>query len=194
MATAIELYQRAYDADYRKGDWEYARELYESIVQKYPHSEEAEYCRVHLDRLDKLRSDPHNHELQPVRSKRGTSAVSILCLVLVIPLIAGAVVGGYYIWQFYKANQYYELLIEGQIDERAGLAEPARQKYEIAQSLLPTNSLSYRLLAELFLQRNMLPLAEVQRKGWQITYPYDADLAGFETRLKARLAENAGKK
>ena len=194
MSSAIELYHQAYDADYRKGDWEYAKELYEAIIQKYPHSEEAEYCRVHLDRLEKLRSDPHNHKLQPVHSKTGPSAISILCLVLVVLLIATAVVGGYYVWQQYEANLYYELLTEGQINERAGLYDPAVQKYEAAQAMMPTNGLSYRLLAELYLQKNKLPLAQVQYKGWQLTYPDDPDLPGYEVRMKIKLVESTGRK
>jgi outer membrane protein assembly factor BamD (BamD/ComL family) len=194
MPSAIELYQQAYDADYRKGNWEYAKELYETILRTYPHSEEAEYCRVHLDRLERLRSDPHNNELQAVQSKRGPSALSVMCLVLVVPLIAAVVVCGYYVWQQYNANLYYELLMEGQINERAGLYDPAVRKYEAAQAMMPTNALSYRLLAELYLQNSKFPLADVQRKGWQLTYPEDPDLAGFEARMKIKLAENAGRK
>jgi outer membrane protein assembly factor BamD (BamD/ComL family) len=194
MSSAIELYQQAYDADYRKGDWEYAKELYEAIRRKYPHSEEAEYCRVHLDRLEKLKSDPHNHELQPVRSKQGTNALSIMSLVLILPLIVAVVVGGYYIRQQYRTNLFNELLAEGQINERAGLYDPAVQKYEAAQTMMPANALSYRLLAEIYLQNNKLPLAQVQYKGWQLTYPDDPDLSGYEARMKIKLAENAGHK
>lgn len=193
MPSAIELYQEAYEADYRNGNLEYARELYEAIIQKFPHSEEAEYCRVHLDRLEKLKSDPHNHE-QSVRSKRGPSALSVMSLILVVPLVAAAVIGAYFIWNQYESVMYNELLQEGQINERAGLYEPAVQKYEAAQSMMPTNALSYRLLAELYLQRNKLPLAEVQFKGWQLTYADDPDLAGFEARLKTKTAQGAGRK
>jgi tetratricopeptide (TPR) repeat protein len=194
MSSAIELYQKAYDADYRKGDWEYARELYETIVQNFPHSEEAEYCRVHLDRLEKLKSDPDNQELQPVRSKKGSGVLSIMSLVLVLPLIVAVVAGFFYIWQQNATDQYYELLAEGQINEHAGLYEPAVLKYQTAQALMPMNALSYRLLAELYLQKNKMPLAEVQYKGWQLMYQGDPDLAGFNVRMKIKQEESAGQK
>jgi outer membrane protein assembly factor BamD (BamD/ComL family) len=194
MSSAIELYQQAYDADYRKGDWEYAKELYETIVQKFPHSEEAEYCRVHLDRLEKLNSDPNNQELQPVRSKKAPVALSILSLVLVLPLIVATVAGFFYIWQQNQANMYYELLAEGQVNERLGLYEPAVLKYQAAQAIVPMNALSYRMLAELYLAKDKMPLAEVQFKGWQLTYPSDPDLAGFSVRMKIKREESAGQK
>jgi outer membrane protein assembly factor BamD (BamD/ComL family) len=194
MPSAIELYQEAYEADYRNGNWEYARELYDAIIQKFPHSEEAEYCRVHLDRLEKLKSDPNDRELQSVRSKRGPSALSVMSLILVVPLVAAAVIGAYFIWNQHESVVYNELLQEGQINERAGLFDAAAQKYEAAQSMMPTNALSYRLLAELYLQRNKWPLAEVQFKGWQLTYADDPDLAGFEVRLKTKIAQNPGRK
>jgi outer membrane protein assembly factor BamD (BamD/ComL family) len=194
MSSAIELYKQAYDADYGNGDTEYARELYEAIIQTYPHSEEAGYCRVHLDRLEKLKSDPDNQELQPVRSKKGPGVLSIMSLVLVLPLIVATVAGFFYIWQQNQANLYYELLAEGQINERAGLYEPAVQKYKSAQAMMPMNALSYRLLAELYLQNNKMPLAEVQYKGWQLTYSGDPDLVGFNIRMKIKQEESAGRK
>ena len=68
MASAIELYRDAYDLDYRKGDWETAEDIYRKIVTKYPQSEEKEYALVHLERIEKLKADPDDKELKPVRA------------------------------------------------------------------------------------------------------------------------------
>lgn len=185
--SAIEIYQRAYDADYRKGDWQYAEELYREIVEKYPYSDEKEYAMVHLERLEKLKGNPKEPSLQPVRGGSGVNGLSVLSFILIIFLTAAGVFGGYLFWEQIKINAYNDLILKGVLNEKTGNFENARVSYEEAQAMHPQSSLAYRYLAELYLSQNKMKLAEIESRRWEVTSSSgDRELQDFKRRLKMR--------
>jgi tetratricopeptide (TPR) repeat protein len=185
MSSAIELYREAYNLDYRKGDWEAAEELYRKIVKKYPHSEEKEYALVHLDRIEKLKSNPEDQELQPVRSQKPqTSVLSIFNFIFFLILLMAGGFLGYLMWQQYQMHSYNELLMEGFLSEKAGNFKDAAAKYKQAQQFFPQKGLAYRSLAELYLKQGKHEIAEKAGHLWQLAVPYDDNLDEFKKRLK----------
>ena len=183
MSSAIELYQRAYDLDYRKGDWQYAEELYKEIVERFPYSDEKEYAQVHLDRIAKLKSDPHNQELQPVRGSGMASGFAVFCFVLCLLLIVGACYLGYFMFQQQKLVTSQDLVLQGLISEKSGNSEGARLKYTLAQETYPDNALAYQGLAELYLKHGKMQLAEIEFKKWELISPNDINLKNFKQRF-----------
>lgn len=183
MASAIELYQRAYDLDYRKGDWQYAEELYKEIIERYPYSDEKEYAQVHLDRIAKLKSDPHNQELQPVRGSGMATGFSVFCFFLSLLLIVGTCFLGYFLFQQQKWLTAQDLVLQGLISEKTGDSEGARLKYTLAQETYPTNALAYQSLAELYLKHGKMQQAEIEYKKWELINPDDIGLKNFKQRF-----------
>jgi tetratricopeptide (TPR) repeat protein len=183
MSSAIQLYQRAYDLDYRKGDWQYAEELYKEIIERYPYSDEKEYAQVHLDRIAKLKSDPHNQELQPVRGSGMASGFAVFCFVISLLLIVGACFLGYFLFQQQKWLNSQELVIQGLISERSGNPDTAREKYTLAQKTYPENILAYQCLAELYLKHGKTKQAELEFNQWQLISPNDLGLKEFKQRF-----------
>lgn len=183
MASSIELYQRAYDSDYRKGDWQYAEELYKEIIERFPYSDEKEYAQVHLDRLAKLKSDPHNQELQAVRGSGTASGFAVFCFVLCLLLIAGACFLGYFMFQQQKWLNSQEFVIQGLISERTGNPKNAIEKYKLAQTAYPENILAYQMLAELYLKHGKMKQAEIEFNQWKLISPNDISLKEFKQRF-----------
>lgn len=183
MASSIVLYQRAYDADYRKGDWQYAEELYKEIIERFPYSDEKEYAQVHLDRLAKLKSDPHNQELQPVRGSGAASGFAVFCFFLCLLLITGACFLGYFMLQQQKWLNSQEFVIQGLISERTGNPRNAIEKYKLAQETYPNNILAYQTLAELYLKHGKMKQAEIEFKQWELVSPNDLSLKDFKQRF-----------
>ncbi len=183
MATAIKLYQRAYDLDYRKGDWEYAEELYNEIIKRFPYSEEKEYAQVHLDRIAKLKANPLDQALQPVRAKGASGALISFCFLLILLLMVATGFSGYFLWQQKLRQDYNELLLQGIMSEKTGNIKDAAQRYKYAQKILPENNLAHRFLAELYLNQKKFELAEIEYKQWELATPYDNNLKGFKIRL-----------
>jgi tetratricopeptide (TPR) repeat protein len=184
--TAIELYREAYDHDYRKGDWEYAEQLYRQIIEEFPYSEEKEYARVHLERLAKLKADPHNRSLQPIRSTAGPGALAIFTFLFLLVLTAGSTGLGYWVWRQHLALNYQNLVLQGLFSERAGDIDAAANRYKQAQEVLPASSLAYRQLADLYLNAGQLELAAIEHKRWALTDPDDPALSHFTQRMKRR--------
>ena len=183
MASSIQLYQRAYDADYRKGDWQYAEELYREIIERFPHSDEKEYAQVHMDRIAKLKSDPHNQELQPVKGSGTGSGLAVFCFVLCLLLITGACFLGYFMFQQQKWMSSQELVIQGLLSERLGNLKVAVDKYKLAQTAYPENTLACQMLAELYLKQGKMKQAEIEFKQWELMSPNDLSLQDFKQRF-----------
>lgn len=182
MTSAIELYQRAYDLDYRKGDWEYAEELYRQIIEKYPYSDEKEYALVHLDRLDKLKANPHNQELQPIRAKGGGGFLAF-CFILILLLGAGTGFLGYLTWQQHLRSESNDLIIQGLISEKTNNQELAQTQYQLAKETYPQNSLAYHLLGELYLTQGDKDMAERESRHWELAKPHDIAIKEFRNRI-----------
>jgi tetratricopeptide (TPR) repeat protein len=185
MASAIELYQRAYDLDYRKGDWESAEELYRTIVEKFPYSEEKEYAQVHLQRLEKLKANPHEQALQPVRAHSGVNAFNLVNFMLILIVLVALGVTGYLGWIQYRRNEYNELLISGLLSETGDDPGRAEIYYKQAQNTLGQNPLAYRCLAELYLRQDKRELAQIEYKLWKMAKPYDPALKQFEAQVSS---------
>lgn len=183
MASSIVLYQRAYDADYRKGDWQYAEELYKEIIERFPYSDEKEYAQVHLDRLAKLKSDPHNQELQAVRGSGNASGFAVFCFVLCLLLIVGACFLGYFMFQQQKRMSSQEFVIQGLLSERTGNPNIAVDKYKLAQVTYSKNILAYQMLAELYLKHGKMKQAEIEFNQWELKSPSDLSLEDFKKRF-----------
>jgi tetratricopeptide (TPR) repeat protein len=188
MATAIELYRKAYDLDYRKGDWHSAEELYKEIIEKFPYSDEKEYSLVHIERLEKLKANPRDQKLQPVRgSSQAVNGFNIVNFFLILLCMAALSIGGYFIRLHNNRYTYYELLLAGVSSERAGNYTQAQNLYKQAQKSMPAQPLAYRLLAELYLSRTQFQLAEIESKRWELAR-HDAQAVGeFRMRLKAAM-------
>lgn len=183
MASAIELYQQAYNLDYRQGDWESAEELYQRIIEQYPHSDEKEYAKVHLDRIQRLKGDPKDPELEPVHSG-GTGGLAVFCLFLSLILIAGTCFLGYYYWQLQNRVLSQELILQGIVSEQAGDNNAAQMLYEHVRKAYPGNTLAYACLAELFLKHGDKHRAEQMSNEWAIVNPNDIHLKHFTERLR----------
>jgi tetratricopeptide (TPR) repeat protein len=186
MATAIELYQKAYNLDYRKGDWEYAEQLYNEIVQKFPYSEERDYAQVHLERIGKLKANPNDQALLPVRPKGASVGLVLGCFVLIMILFVGTGFAFYLLYMENVRQNSNELILEGLLSEKVGDLDNAQPKYEEALKVDPNNAMAYRALAELYLEKNEFELAEIQSKEWELHSPYDINLQGFLTRMQAK--------
>mgnify|MGYP006283451523 CR=1 FL=1 len=185
MASAIELYRRAYDLDYRKGDWETAERLYHEIMERYPYSDEKEYAQVHLERIAQLKADPHNQELAPVRGGAGPHALAIVSFVLVLILLAAVGVLGYTGWRGLRYHRHTQLVLEGLLSERIGDLKGARDHYKEAQELLPEDRFGYRLMAELYMKIKDYELARIEAKRWALAAPKDPELKMFRARLES---------
>ncbi|MBD3391060.1 MAG: hypothetical protein GF418_03305 [Chitinivibrionales bacterium] len=186
MATAIELYRKAYDLDYRKGDWQTAEEIYRQIAEKFPYSDEKEYALVHLERIEKLRANPRDQRLQPVRAEGGTvGGFAVLSFVLVLVLAVALGLLGYFFWMQSRHTEYQDLILQGMLSENIGNQSTAATLYKQAQETLPGEPLGYRFLAELYLKNDELKLAEIESRRWAVANPYDPGLSEFKMRLKA---------
>jgi tetratricopeptide (TPR) repeat protein len=185
MASAIELYRRAYDLDYRKGDWQQAEELYKEIVEKFPYSDEKEYALVHLDRIQKLRANPQDQKLAPVRAAgSAVNGFNIVNFFLILILAVGVALAGYLIWQQNRTAQYQSLVIRGMSSEHSGNHSLAAALYKEAQEMMPGRPLAYQFLAELYMNTGQYGLAEIESKRWAIAGPGDTGLADFRIRLQ----------
>lgn len=191
MATPLELYAQAYDADYNRGEWEYARELYTRIIETSPHSDEADYCRVHLERLDKLKSNPDTPALKPRGG--GANPLGILSFILIVPVCAAVGFLGWFAWEQHSLNRYLEIVVSAQSDLFASDTAGAELGLKAAQTLLPSSPLAYRLLAQLYLGADNLELAEMQRRRWEVTSPADPALKQFNIRLTSQLEHRVAK-
>ena len=191
MTSAIELYQKAYNLDYRKGDWESAERLYNEIVQKFPYAEERDYAQVHLERIGKLKANPNNQELLPVRSKGASTGLLVGCFVLILILFVGTGFAFYFLYMENLRQQSNELILQGFLSEKVGDIENAQPKYEEAVKIDPDNALAYRALAELYLEKDEIELAEIQSREWKLHSPFDINLQGFLSRLEVEKAKRA---
>lgn len=189
MATAIELYQRAYNLDYRKGDWEYAEQLYNEIVQKFPYSEERDYAQVHLERIGKLKANPNNQALLPVRTKGASTGLVVGLFVLILILFVGTGFAFYFLYMENIRQNSNELILEGFLSEKVGDLDNAQPKYEEALKIDPNNAMAYRALAELYLEKGEIELAEIESREWKLHSPYDIGLQDFRARLKVKKAK-----
>ncbi len=184
MASAIELYQRAYDLDYRNGDWESAEELYHEIIERYPYSDEKEYAQVHLERIQRLKGNPKDPEIQPVRSGSGAVGLAVFSFFLTLLLIVGTGYIGYFGWKMQKRQLSQELILQGMMSEQMGNVNNAQLKYEQAQKEDETNALAYQSLAQLFLKHGEKARAAAEFKKWKIVSPNDVNLGDFAKRLQ----------
>jgi tetratricopeptide (TPR) repeat protein len=185
MATAIELYQKAYELDYRQGDWEQAEEIYRKIIERFPHSEEKEYAEVHLERLEKLKGNPDDMPLKPVSQQSGSGAgIAAFSLVLSFLLLGAVGFSMYYLWLQDKKDKYTDMLLEGTMSEKTGNIKDAVITFKQAQTLLPRQPQAYRFLAELRLAQGHIELAEKEALKWGQVNPTDANLKEFKTRLE----------
>ncbi len=184
MASAIELYQRAYNLDYRQGDWEEAEDIYKEIVERYPYSDEKEYAQVHLERIQRLKGNPSDPELQPVRSGSAVG-LTVFSFFLTLLLIVGTGFLGYFFWQHQNRDVSLELVVQGILSERVGSANNAQLKYEQAIKEDPGNILAHQSLAELFLKHGDKTRAETAGRNWALVSPSDVNLIDFKKRLSA---------
>ncbi len=195
MASAIELYRDAYHQDYRKGDWETAEELYKKIVAKYPQSDEKEYALVHLDRLEKLKADPDDQELKPSRpdtssSSNALSVVNFFFILISFLCLAGL---GYLFWIQKQEIQYVELILQGQLSEKAGQYQTASDLYKRACKTNTEKPLAFQFLSEFYLSRAEYGLAQSTLDIWKSAHPYSDQTSSFESRLRAA-KNSAGRK
>ena len=184
MATAIELYQKAYDLDYREGDWESAEEIYRKIIERFPHSEEKEYAQVHLDRLEKLKGNPEDFPLKPVtKVSSGGTGLSIFNFVLSLLIIGVVGISAYMLWLQYQKDNYTDLLLDGLLSQRSGYFKEAAVSYKRAQAALPKVPMAHRFMAELRLEEGQFSLADKELQRWERISPQDGSLKLFKQRL-----------
>ncbi len=184
MASAIEIYQRAYDLDYRHGDWESAEELYRDIIEEFPYSDEKEYAQVHLNRIAKLKGNPKDPEIQPVRGSGGAMGLAAFSLFLTLLVLVGTGYVGYFHFQQRKQYDSQELIIQGILSEKTGNIDNAILKYKLAQELYPESILACQSLAELYLKQGDKKLAYIEVKKWKLINPSDSNLNTFIQRVQ----------
>jgi len=183
MASAIELYKQAYDADYNQGDRQYAAELYQRIIEEFPYSDEKEYALVHLERLQKLAADPHDPRFMPASGQGAAAGLTVLNFVLLLLLLAGGAFLGYFQWMQRQKLAYTDLIIEGMACEKTGDVKGAEIRLKLANKTLPQEPLAYRFLAELYLEGRQFELARIERNAWTLAAPSDPGIADFSRRL-----------
>ena len=161
MATAIELYQKAYNVDYRQGDWEYAEELYNKIVEKFPHSEEKEYALVRLERIAALKGNPEDENLKPVTAKGGGSGgLGITGFVLSLLLVG---VTGFLSFLFVKQNirlQYNDLVTASLVNQINGDLVSAEIGLKTAIKTVPEYINAHVYLTELYISKGEFKKAD----------------------------------
>jgi tetratricopeptide (TPR) repeat protein len=186
MPTAIEMYRKAYELDYRKGDWQQAEGLYREIIEKFPYSDEKEYALVHLERLEKLKANPRDQALQPVRaSSQQINNFNILNFFLIL-ILAVAIAGtGYVIWIQGQHQKYTSLLLQGLLSEKIGNYPQASDLYKQAEAMLPGEPDAYHFLAESYLDRKQYSLADIESKKWEIADPGNRAITEFRMRVKS---------
>ena len=183
MSSAIELYKQAYDLDFKNGDRSMAEQLYKEIVERFPYSDEKEYALVHLDRIDKLKINPHDPTLQPAKINQSPWGFSIFCFVLSLLLLVGGGFLGYFLRMQQKRSASSELVLQGMINEKAGDLNTARLSYKRAQEIYPENVIASQCLAELYLANGKKELAEIEFRQWKLMSPDDIGLKDFSERM-----------
>jgi hypothetical protein len=195
MASAIELYRDAYEMDYRKGDWQYAEELYRQVMREYPESDEAEYCRIHLERIEKLKGDPQAPALQSVRPTSSLAGFTVLNFVLLLTLMVAAGFLAYFMYQQQGRMVRTEQVLHGLLSQRLGDKADALDRYRAARKAVKQDAVASRFLAEQYLAFGECDLAEIEARYWELAAPWDASIEGFRKRLKAvRLAQSRGRR
>jgi outer membrane protein assembly factor BamD (BamD/ComL family) len=190
MASAIELYQKAYDLDYRKGDWETAEDLYKKIVADFPHSEEKEYALVHLDRIEKLKSNPDETPLaSPHAAAGGGHGLSVFNFLLSLLLLCAVCVVGYLGWQQIRRVDYIDMVLNGLYSQERGQFQEAAVSFKRAQAAQPGEALAFRLMAELRLKQGIARLTEAEVQRWERLFPADPHLKPFKEKLKGKGAK-----
>ncbi|MFP4522841.1 MAG: hypothetical protein ACLFQK_11915 [Fibrobacterota bacterium] len=153
MASAIELYRKAYNTDYRNGDWETAEEIYNRIIEQFPHSEESEYAKVHLDRITKLKGNPEDSDLKPVnRGGDGGSVLGILGFILALLEAFAIVAAVFFILNQRTEIKYNRHLAQGLTSMVSGDRIDAELNFKIARAVLPSEKAADRALAELYIK------------------------------------------
>jgi hypothetical protein len=99
--------------------------------------------------------------------------------------------GGYFIWQQFQTQRYYDLLIQGMLSENIGNNALAVDMYKEAEQMFPGKPLAYRFLSELYLSRKQYNLADIESKRWEIASPGDGAIGEFRMRMKAAEEEQA---
>lgn len=188
MASSIELYQRAYDLDYRQGDWQYAEDLYKEIIEQHPYSDEKDYAHVHLDRINKLKSNPHDQTLQPVHGN-SNAGIAVVAFVFVLMLSVATGFLGYYMARQQRQLNANNIIIHGLTSEIHGNHNDALNNYKQAQRITPNNDLPFRLSAELYLKNDKFDLAEIEFKRWKLLSPFDQTKQNFHDRLQNKAGE-----
>jgi tetratricopeptide (TPR) repeat protein len=193
MPTAIEMYRRAYDLDYRKGDWRQAEALYRQIIEQYPYSDEKEYCLVHLERLEKIKLNPNGKKGRPVRQNAGqNNALGLFNFFLILILAFVVAACAYFVWKESRQRTCLSLVIQAAISEKYGDNDRAEEYCRLAQNIFPQETLPYRFLAEHYISSGQNDLAEAELRKWTAANPEDPDLKEFRARLSAAVESAQG--
>jgi tetratricopeptide (TPR) repeat protein len=184
MAYAIELYRQAYELDYRQGDWEMAETLYKRIIEEHPHSDEAEYARVHLDRIASLKGNPDMPEIRSSHGGGSGGAFGIISFVLVLFLCVAAGFLGYSLYLQHLRQVRTDHILHALLSERRGLTADALARYRSARVVMKEDAVGARYLAEFYFGREEYGLAAIELKLWEYAAPTDPAAAKFGRRLE----------
>lgn len=189
MPSAIELYKRAYDLDFRNGDIDYAETLYNEIIEKFPESEEREYASIHLERIRRLRNDPQNPILKSAIRKDGVNGMVIFNFMLTMLLLVSFGFGAWFLYSKDRELKSLTFVADGQISEKQKNYGNAIEKYLHASKFSPHNPLPHRCLAELYLKQKEFKLAGIEANQWLLLAPNDPDAKLFKERFTKQFGE-----
>ena len=141
--------------------------------------------------IEKLRANPLDQRLQPVRATGGSGAFSAVNFVLILILAVGIGLNGWFLWMSFQKQQYQDTILVAMLNERIKNYNTAEDLLKQAQAQLPGEPLAYRFLAELYLEQNQFKLADIEGRKWQVADPGDKAVSEFRMRLKSA-QESAG--
>ena len=146
--TALELYRQAYHLHYDKGNLEQACRVYRQIATEYPHSREAAYAFL---QLEKIAAPSFARE----RAPKVPPLLTGLLLAVLIVLVAGLT--GVGVWQWRELKRTTDALEEG-VTALAILAggdrETARERMLELLKRDPSNPLAAAVVVELLLSES----------------------------------------
>lgn len=152
-STALELYREAYHLHYEKGDLEQACQRYRKIVQTFPHSREASYSILQLEKI----AVPSEHSERVHRT--APIGTTVLFVVLAAALLATGATGVWQWWEMTNAMKELSLSLAATASFASGNQENALGSMEKLFKRNPANSTTANILSKMLSSSGNFTLA-----------------------------------
>lgn len=195
VQSAIELYEKAYNLDYNKGDQKAAEKVYQQIIEMYPGSDEREYAQVHLERINQMRANPKLKKFNVNSKNSAGKGLVIFSYLLIVILFAGLVFLFTQLQQTQNENKTNYNTIKGLLSQKNGDTELAQRYLKIGLKYASNSSkkqqaMVHHALAELYLSSYEYENAHRELTKWKKLDSRDQSLISFQNRLES--AEEQG--